>query len=141
MSDEGRETRKAAVRAMTAVMEHGATLGDALPRETAALPVEEAARAGRLATEALRWANRSDRLLGPHLRMKPEDPVMNAFRLALYEIFVTDAPPHAAVNAAVSIVTKSKAGLVNGVLRNVIPAARTGTHCPSRKQRNGCASG
>ena len=107
------------MRAMTAVMEHGATLGDALPRETAALPVEEAARAGRLATEALRWANRSDRLLGPHLRMKPEDPVMNALRLALYEINEDGAPGHAAINAAVSLVIKPKAGLVNAVLRNV----------------------
>ena len=83
------------------------------------LPPEDRARALRLATEALRWANRSDRLLGPHLRMKPEDTVLNAMRLALYEINVTDAPSHAAVNAAVSIVQKSKAGLVNAVLRNV----------------------
>jgi 16S rRNA (cytosine967-C5)-methyltransferase len=83
------------------------------------LPPEDRARALRLATEALRWANRSDRLLGPHLRMKPEDPVLNAMRLALYEINVTGAPSHAAVNAAVSIVKKSKAGLVNAVLRNV----------------------
>jgi len=88
------------------------------------LAPEDRARALRLATEALRWANRSDRLLGPHLRMKPEDPVLNAMRLALYEINVTGAPSHAPVNAAVSIVKKSKAGLVNAVLRNV---GRTGT--------------
>lgn len=120
MSDEGRDTRAAALRAMNAVTETGATLGDVLPRVTADLAPGEAARAGRLATEALRWANRSDRVLGPHLRMKPEEPVMNALRLALYELFEEGAAPHGVVNAAVSLVTRSKSGLVNGVLRNVL---------------------
>ncbi len=120
MSDQGRDTRAAAVRAMTAVTEGGQTLGDALPRETRDLPPAEAARAGRLATEALRWANRSDRLLGPHLRLKPEDPVMNALRLALYELFEEKAAPHGVVDSAVAIVKRSKSGLVNGVLRNVL---------------------
>ncbi len=120
MSDNGRQTRAAAIRAMTAVTEKGVTLGDVLPRETKDLPPSEAARAGRLATEALRWANRSDRLLGPHLRLKPEDPVMNALRLALYEIFEEGSAPHGVVDAAVANVTRSKSGLVNGVLRNVL---------------------
>lgn len=120
MSDDGRQTRAAAVRAMTAVTEGGATLGDALPRETKALPPAEAARAGRLATEALRWANRSDRVLGPHLRLKPEDAVMNALRLAIYELFEEGAAPHGVVDAAVGNVTRSKSGLVNGVLRNIL---------------------
>ena len=117
----GLEPRRRAVALMTQVTE------DHLPLHTPhrldevldGLPPEDRARALRLATEALRWANRSDRLLGPHLRMKPEDTVMNALRLALYEINVTGAPSHAAVNAGVSIVQKSKAGLVNAVLRNV----------------------
>lgn len=120
MSDEGRETRAAALRAMNAVTGGGATLGDVLPKETAELPPGEAARAGRLATEALRWANRSDRVLGPYLRMKPEDSVMNALRLALYELFEEGSAPHGVVDAAVSLVTRSKSGLVNGVLRNVL---------------------
>ncbi|MEM9425785.1 MAG: transcription antitermination factor NusB [Pseudomonadota bacterium] len=120
MSDAGRETRAAALRAMTAVTECGATLGDVLPREVVKLPPGEAARAGRLATEALRWANRSDRVLSAHLRLKPEDPVMNAFRLALYELFEEGAAPHGVVDAAVSLVKRSKSGLVNGVLRNVL---------------------
>lgn len=120
MSDDGRQTRAAAVRAMTAVTEGGATLGDALPRETKDLPAAEAARAGRLGTEALRWANRSDRVLGPFLRLKPEDPVMNALRLAIYELFEEGAAPHGVVDAAVGNVTRSKSGLVNGVLRNVL---------------------
>ena len=122
MTQAGIEPRQRAVTLMTHVTEDGMALHTPhkLDQILDGLAPDDRARALRLATEALRWANRSDRLLGPHLRMKPEDPVMNALRLALYEIFVTDAPPHAAVNAAVSIVTKSKSGLVNGVLRNVI---------------------
>ncbi len=120
MSEEGRDARAAAIRAMTAVTEQGATLGDVLSRETSKLAPQEAARAGRLATEALRWANRSDRVLGPHVRMKPEDPVMNALRLALYELYVEESAPHGVVDAAVSNVTRSKSGMVNGVLRNIL---------------------
>lgn len=78
------------------------------------------ARVGRLSTGALRWAGRSDRLLGPHLRMKPEDPVLNALRLAVFEIYSEGAPEHAVVDAAVAMTTKSKAGLVNGVMRNLL---------------------
>ncbi|MEO1536903.1 MAG: transcription antitermination factor NusB [Pseudomonadota bacterium] len=120
MSDEGRNARSAALKAMAAVSEEGLTLGDVLPKLTAGLPPGEAARTGRLAVEAFRWANRSDRVLGPHLRLRPEDPVMHALRLAIYELFVEGAAPHGVVNSAVSLVTKSKAGLVNGVLRNVL---------------------
>ena len=117
----GLEPRRRAVALMTQVTEEHLPLHTPhrLDEVLQGLPPEDRARALRLATEALRWANRSDRLLGPHLRMKPEDTVLNAMRLALYEINVTDAPSHAAVNAAVSIVQKSKAGLVNAVLRNV----------------------
>lgn len=120
MSKLGLDARRAAVLAMTAVTEEGRLLGDVLPGVTAKLEAGDAARAGRLATEALRWADRSDRVLGPHLRMKPEEPVMNVLRLALYEMFEAGAPGHAVVDAAVSLTKKSKAGLVNAVLRNVI---------------------
>ncbi|MEM6384868.1 MAG: transcription antitermination factor NusB [Pseudomonadota bacterium] len=120
MSDDGRQARAAAVEAMTAVTEEGLTLGDVLPKLTAGLPPGEAARAGRLATETFRWAHRADRLLGPHLRMKPEDPVMHALRLAVYELFEEGSAPHGVVDSAVSLVTRSKSGLVNGVLRNLL---------------------
>jgi len=121
MTQAGLEPRRRAVALMTQVTEEHLPLHTPhrLDEVLIGLPPEDRARALRLATEALRWANRSDRLLGPHLRTKPEDQVMNALRLALYEINVTGAPSHAAVNAAVSIVRKSKAGLVNAVLRNV----------------------
>lgn len=120
MSKLGLEARRVAVAAMTAVTEEGRLLGDVLPGLTAKLEAGDAARAGRLATEALRWADRSDRVLGPHLRLKPEEPVMNVLRLALYEMFEASAAHHAVVDAAVSLTKKSKAGLVNAVLRNVI---------------------
>lgn len=120
MSKVGLEARRAAIAAMTAVTENGRLLGDVMADETVKLSASDAARARRLATEALRWADRADRVLGPHLRLKPEDPVMNVLRLALYEMFEDGAPHHAAVDAAVSLTTKSKAGLVNAVLRNVL---------------------
>lgn len=120
MAQAGLEARAAAVALMTAVTEEGQLLGAALPEKIARLGPDDRARAQRLATEALRWAQRSDRLLGPHLRNRPEDVVMNALRLALYEINVEGAAAHGPVNAAVSLAPKSKAGLVNAVLRNVL---------------------
>ena len=120
MSKAGLEARKAAVRAMTLVTDEGRLLSEALPKVSDGLEPGERARVGRLATGALRWASRADRLLGPHLRMKPEDPVLNALRLAIFEIYQDGAPEHAAVDAAVAMTTKSKQGLVNGVLRNLL---------------------
>jgi 16S rRNA (cytosine967-C5)-methyltransferase len=128
MGQPGLDARAAAVALMSAVTEKGELLSAALPGIVEKLPPEERARAQRLATEALRWAQRSDRLLGPHLRNRPEDAVMNPLRLALYEINVEGAAPHGPVNAAVSLAPKSKKGLVNAVLRNV---QRTGTDWPS----------
>ncbi len=51
--------------------------------------------------------------------MKPEEPVMNVLRLALYEMFVGEVPARAAVHSAVDLVKDSKRGLVNAVLRNI----------------------
>ena len=113
------KARVAAAAAMTAVTEHGELLSAVLPALVEKLTPADRARAGRLAMESLRWASRSDRALSPYLRMKPEDPVMNALRLAVYEIYVAGVPPHGAVSAAVDLVGKPKAGLVNAVLRNI----------------------
>ncbi len=119
MAKAGSGARAAAVGAMTAVTEEGRLLSDALAKATSGLEPSDIARAGRLATGALRWAGRSDRLLGPHLRMKPEEQVMNILRLALYEMYAEGTPSHAAVDGAVSLAARPKAGLVNGVLRNI----------------------
>ncbi len=117
MAEPGAAPRRAALNMMTAVTAEGRPLhlqGAAV----AALEPGDRARAERLANEALRWAGRSDRMLGPYLRQKPDDEVLNALRLALYEIHEGGAPAHAAVNAAVASAPKRTKGLVNAVLRN-----------------------
>ena len=120
MAKAGLEARAAAAKLMTAVTDGGQLMSAALPKIVADLSPSDRARAQRLATEALRWSQRADRLLGPHLRNRPEDPVMNLLRLALYEINGEGAAPHGPVDAAVSLAVKRKAGLVNAVLRNVL---------------------
>ncbi len=105
---------------MTAVTEDHRLLQDAAPETLSPLSDAEKARARRLATEALRWAQRSDRVLGPYLRNRPEDPVLNALRLAVFELFQEGEAAHGVVNAAVGMTSKSKKGLVNAVLRNVL---------------------
>ena len=105
---------------MTAVTEDHRLLQDAAPETLSPLSDAEKARARRLATEALRWAQRSDRVLGTYLRNRPEDPVLNALRLAVFELFQEGEAAHGVVNAAVGMTSKSKKGLVNAVLRNVL---------------------
>ncbi len=118
------DARVAAHRLISAVTEDGARLSDVSGDILASLAPPERARAGRLATTALRWRDRSDRALGPFLRARPHPDVLNAMRLALSEIRVEGAPDHAAVGAAVEIVRASpaagQAGLANAVLRNVL---------------------
>lgn len=123
MHDREPDARQLALEMMTAVTEGKEQL---LGMDQAGSTSDPAirARGRRLATEALRWSNRADRLTGPFLRNKPEDLVLNAMRLAIYEIRVAGAPAHGAVNAAVSMVPRQKKGLINAVLRNV---ERTGS--------------
>ncbi|NNE89578.1 MAG: methyltransferase domain-containing protein [Silicimonas sp.] len=116
MAKPGSLARAAAAKAMTAVTKEQVMLRDVFA--DLSLPPAELARAQRLATNALRFAPRSDQLLGPHLRMKPEDEVMSLLRLAIYEIN-SGAPAHAAIDGAVDLASKSKKGLINAVLRNV----------------------
>ncbi|WP_108483676.1 RsmB/NOP family class I SAM-dependent RNA methyltransferase [Oceaniglobus ichthyenteri] len=117
--------RRAALTLLMGVTEEGALLSELLPKVMAPLAPADRARAQRLATGTLRWADRADRALGPFLRMKPWPRTHNAMRLALYEIYVEGAAEHGAVNAAVESVrslpdTAHQAGLTNAVLRNVI---------------------
>ena len=120
MKKAGAEVRRAAVAAMTSVTDRRQLLDVALARATAELVPPERARAGRLATGALRWAGRSDRMLGPFLKRLPEDQVMNLLRLAVFEMFVEHSPAHAVVDQSVTLAPRGKAGLVNAVLRNVL---------------------
>lgn len=120
MKKAGAEGRRAAVAAMTSVTQRRQLLDVALARAAAELDPPGRARAGRLAAGALRWASRSDRMLGPFLKRLPDDQVMNLLRLALFEMFVEHAPAHAVVDQSVSLAPRGKTGLVNAVLRNVL---------------------
>ncbi len=120
MKKAGDEARRAAVAAMTSVTARRQLLGHALARATTDLAPSERARAGRLATGALRWAGRSDRMLGPFLKRLPEDRVMNLLRLAVFEMFVELGRAHAVVDQSVSLAPRGRTGLVNAVLRNVL---------------------
>ncbi|MDF0601820.1 transcription antitermination factor NusB [Psychromarinibacter sp. C21-152] len=124
MARPGLAPRRAALRLIGRVTEDGRLLSELLPRAVEQLSPDERARTQRLATETLRWADRADRLLGPHLRKKPAMPVLNALRLGVVEMAVEGAAAHGVVDACVSLVredrkTASAAGLVNAVLRRV----------------------
>ena len=75
MEKAGAEARRAAVAAMTSVTDRRQLLDIALARAAEGLDPPGRARAGRLATGALRWAGRSDRVLGPFLKRLPESRV------------------------------------------------------------------
>ena len=125
MAKQGLVARRAARDLMIAVTEGGQMLGDAMRDILGPLAPSDRARAQRLATEALRWSGRADRLLGPYLRQRPSEAVLNTLRLALWEILGDGSPAHAVVDSAVEIAravpeTRRSAGMVNAVLRNVL---------------------
>lgn len=114
--------RALAVQALTGVAE-----GRMLDEAALSGPPEARARALRLAAETLRHAPRADALLDPHLRRAPPAPVRAALRLAVVEVQALGAPAHAAVDAAVTILsagrgTRAFAGLANAVLRKAVAA-------------------
>lgn len=117
--------RRAALDVLWAVTEEKRLISEVSARILGPLSPPDRARALRLASGTLRWMDRCDRALGPHLRMRPYPGVHNAMRLAIFEMYVGGAAPHGAVAAAVDLVRAmprgaSQAGLTNGVLRNVV---------------------
>ncbi|MFD1912675.1 RsmB/NOP family class I SAM-dependent RNA methyltransferase [Halodurantibacterium flavum] len=126
----GLAARRAALALISAVLEEGRLLSDALadPRGmVAALDGQGRARAQRLALTTLRNIGRADRMLGPHLRKRPPPAIHNILRLALAEVHAEGAAPHGAVDAAVSLAREgggaaALAGLVNAVLRKTTAA-------------------
>jgi 16S rRNA (cytosine967-C5)-methyltransferase len=128
---EAKDARAVALRLLDRVTAEGRTLAEAAPD----LPPAEAARAMRLATTALRQMGRADRLLGPHLRKRPPETVLNLLRLAVSELAEGGAP-HGVVHSAVQLAHGSKAtepfaGLVNAVLRRIaVPAGWEGMAPP-----------
>ncbi len=129
MPKPGQAVRAAAIELMTAVTDRHRLLSEVLPEAVAALDPAERARAQRLATGGLRWADRADRLLGPHLRRKPMPDVLNALRLGTWEICGEGAAPYGVVDGVVGAVrsrrrTARAAGLVNAVLRRIAEGGR-----------------
>jgi 16S rRNA (cytosine967-C5)-methyltransferase len=91
--------------------------------QVARLAPADRARAARLAQETLRHLERCDRVLKPHLRKTPPNPVRHLLRLAAFEL-CTGGDAHGVVNEAVGLGRGlprlgKLSGLVNAVLRKV----------------------
>ena len=123
MTPDTDPARATALQLLTQVTEHRRMLSEVQPRILAPLDPGAKARATRLAADTLRWANRSDRMLGPFLRMKPEDLILNVLRLGVTELCQHQSAAHGVVNDLVALVksgpSASKSGLVNAILRKV----------------------
>jgi len=135
MANEASVARRVALTLVSDVLEAHRLLSEVLPKRLANLAVEDRARAQRLATVTLRVLDRSDRMLGPHLKKRPPARVMNLLRLGVAEICEEGAAPHGVVNAAVEIArsnrkTAGMAGLVNAVLRKVADESAKWTTLP-----------
>lgn len=110
--------RIGAIRLLAHVLRDGRMLADG----RSGMSGPDAARALRLAGLVLRHMGRADALLKSRMDRQPAAKIRDILRLALVEIFVEGAPPHAVVNDAVALArtsprTAKQAGLVNAVLR------------------------
>ncbi len=123
MSKPHPSARAGALILLNGVTANRRLLTELLPKSVEHLSPPDRARAQRLATTTLRWADRADRMLGPYLRNRPEDPVLNALRLGVVEMAELNGDPHGVVHALVGIVkstvSQSKSRLVNAVLRKI----------------------
>lgn len=124
MKHTGLAPRETAVQILCAVTEDGHLLSEVVQKMSRKLDAEDRARTNRLVTDTLRWMDRADRMLGPHLRKLPPPAVMNTLRMGVVELCVHQAAAHGVVNAAVSIIrkqdrVKTMSGLVNAVLRKI----------------------
>ncbi len=142
MPKPGHSARSAALSLMQAVTSDGRLLSEVLPQAVERLDPGARARAQRLATEALRWADRADRMLGPYLRRKPDSATLNALRLGTWEICSGTSADYGVVNEIVALMragrkTQGQAGLVNAVLRRIAEAGPVAWNAlpPSRLPR------
>ena len=124
----GHAARRAAHALVLGVTGDGRRLSDFADGVLAPLDPADRARAQRLASGTLRFADRTDRVLGPFLRRRPDPPAMAALRLGVWEMLADGAAPHAVVDAMAGAVAtgpggRAQAGLVNAVLRRVAEAA------------------
>jgi 16S rRNA (cytosine967-C5)-methyltransferase len=118
-------TRDAAFALVSAVLDHGRALDDALE----ALPPTEArdrAAAHRLAAAVLRRCGTLDAVLEPFLSKAPPNPVRHVLRLGAAGLLLLETPAHAAVATAVALARARGLApfcpLVNAVLRRVAAA-------------------
>jgi 16S rRNA (cytosine967-C5)-methyltransferase len=118
-------TRESAFALVSAVLDEGRALDDALE----ALPAADArdrAAAHRLAAAVLRRCGTLDAVLEPFLTKAPPVPVRHVLRLGAAGLLLLDTPPHAAVATAVALARTRRlvpfCPLVNAVLRRVAGA-------------------
>ena len=121
------DPRHIAVDLLGDVVDEHRLLSEALPKRLAKVAPEDRARAQRLTLLALRNMDRSDRMLGPHLKKRPPARVLNVLRLGVAEI-CTGGAAHGVVNSLVAATratreTERLSGLVNAVLRKVADEA------------------
>lgn len=123
----GLRPRRAALRLIAAVLDHGRSL-DAAKSDTEDLTGPERARAGALAAVVLRWLPVIDVRLRSLMRRPLErraQVARDALRLALAEVAVLGVAPHAAVDAAVRLAKEDRGSaalhsLVNAVARAAV---------------------
>lgn len=130
MDTQGLGPRRAALKLINGVVLDHRLMSEILPRITAPLEGDEAARAQRLAMQTFKMLDRADRLLKKHMNKQPVPPVMNILRLGTVEICAEGAPAHGVVNAMVALAGENKktstmGGLVNAVLRKVAETGPT----------------
>ena len=121
------DPRHIAVDLLGDVLDEHRLLSEALPKRLAKVSPEDRARAQRLTLLALRNMDRSDRMLGPHLKKRPPARVLNILRLGVAEL-CTGGAAHGVVNELVGVAranreTERLAGLVNAVLRKITDEA------------------
>jgi 16S rRNA (cytosine967-C5)-methyltransferase len=128
---EGLAARRAALRALAAVEEHGTWSNLAVPDAVAGLDdARDRAFASHLAYDALRWEGTLDWALGHHLRRPLADvepALRRVLRLGALQLLRTGVPDRAAVATSVSLAreavpsrrAKGAGGFVNGVLRSL----------------------
>lgn len=124
MSDTGVPARRSAVYLLDEILDEGRLMSELLGAGVLdKLPVDDRARAARLAQDTLRGLERADRILQKHLKKYPPTTVRNALRVGTIEL-CQGAAAHGVVNAMVELISRHNRyahlkGLTNAVLRKV----------------------
>lgn len=111
--------RRVADSLLDSVLEQHRALEEALDGIPGAVEPRDKAAGHRIAAAVLRRLGSLDAVIEPFLRRAPPTPALRALRIGAAELLLLGTPPHAAVSAAVSLVPRPLAGLVNAVLRRV----------------------